>query len=99
MFTSMLVPILIVNFLIITTNSMQLNNNNNNYNYYRFRNLLLRSLFVKDDEKKKYVMPKIQQQTYNIKKFILSKIYNVHTDYYNLTEDEKVLIDAIISMI
>ena len=97
----MLVPILIVNFLIITTNSIQLNNNNNNnnYNYYRFRNLFLRSLFVKDDEQKKYVMPKIQQQTHNIKKFILSKIYNLHTDYYNLTEDEKVLIDAIISMI
>jgi hypothetical protein len=95
----MLVPILIVNFLIITTNSIQLNNNNNNNNYYRLRNLFLRSLFVKDDEKKKYVMPKIQEQAYNLKKIILSKIYNLNADYYNLTEDEKVLIDAIISMI
>ena len=79
----------------ILKNIISVQSNNNNYNYYKFRNMFLRSYIFENENRNKNMLIK---KTIYLTNKIISKINEINIEYYSLSEDERNLIDAIISL-
>jgi hypothetical protein len=87
-----------VKSIILSNNNNFYNNNNNNiynnnlqFNMIRLRNTYLRLKLSHDVEKIKYYYKKMYTKTLNL-------YYDINREYYSLSDEERTLIETIISL-